>query len=34
VNLNTVYKEASELNYELWNLDQYIHSIQLEDNKK
>ncbi|MGE4443760.1 MAG: hypothetical protein AB7E37_02060 [Candidatus Altimarinota bacterium] len=34
VNLNTVYKEASELNYELGNLDQYIHSIQLEDNKK
>lgn len=34
VNLNTVYKEASELNYDLWNLDQYIHSIQIEDNKK
>lgn len=33
-NLNNIYKSASELNYELWNLEQYITSVQLDENKK
>lgn len=34
VNIHNLYKEASDLHYELWNLDPYISSIQLEENKK
>ena len=34
VNLNVLYKEAIQIDYELWNLQQYVKSIQLEQNKK
>lgn len=34
VNLNVLYKEAMQIDYEIWNLQQYLKSIQLEQNKK
>lgn len=33
-NLNNLYKDATNINYELWNLEQYITSFKLEENKK
>lgn len=33
-NLNNLYKDATNINYELWNLEQYITSVKLEENKK
>lgn len=34
INIHNLYKEASDLHYELWNLEPYIDSIQVEENKK
>jgi hypothetical protein len=32
--LNNLYKSATTINYELWNLEQYISSVKLDENKK
>lgn len=30
-NFTTLYKDASDLNYELWNLEQYINSVKIQN---
>lgn len=32
--LNNLYKDATNINYELWNLEQYVSSVKLDENKK
>lgn len=32
--LNNLYKSATTINYELWNLEQYVSSVKLDENKK